>query len=79
MYCHPDGWIKSQTNKDGYKYWSYMLVYIDDCLTVHHDPEPVMEELKSLYKLKNDTYGEPKRYLGANVEKYQVPHSRKTY
>ena len=75
----PDVWMKPQTNKEGYKYWSYMLVYVDDCLALHHDPGPVMEELKSRYKLNNDTYGEPKRYLGANVEKYQVPLKEKTY
>ena len=45
-----------------------MLVYVDDCLAVHHDPGPVMEDLKSCYKLKNDMYGEPKRYLGEDVE-----------
>ena len=70
-----DVWMKTQTNNEGYKYWSYMLVYVDDCLAVHHDPEPFIEELKSRYKLKNDMYGEPRRYVGANVEKYQVPHN----
>ena len=72
-------WMKPQTNKEGYKYWAYMLVYVDDCLLVHHDPGLVMEELKSRYKLKNDTYGEPTRYLGANVEKYQVPLTGQSY
>ena len=71
----PDVWMKPQVNKEGYSYWSYMLVYVDDCLAVHHDPGPVMEDLKSRYKLKNDTYGEPARYLGANVEKYQLKHN----
>ena len=65
--ANPDVWMKPQTNKEGYKYWSYMLVYEDDCVVVHHDPGLVMEELKSRYKLKNEMYGEPKRYLGANV------------
>ena len=64
----PDVWMKPLANKKRYSYWSYMLVYVDDCLAVHHDPGPVMEDLKSRYKLKNDTYGEPARYLGANVE-----------
>ena len=60
---NPDVWMKPQTNIEGYKYWAYMLVYVDSCLLVHHDPGPVMEELKSRYKLKNDLYREPKRYL----------------
>ena len=66
----PDVWMKPAVNKGGYKYWSYMLVYVDDCLSVHHDPGPEMEELKSCYKLKNDKYGEPDRYLGENVGKF---------
>ena len=75
----PDVWMNNQTNKEGYKYWAYMLVYVDNCLLVYHDPGPVMEELKSQYSLKNDLYGEPTRYLGANVGKYQVPHNRQFY
>ena len=71
----PDVWMKPLINNEGYSYWSYMLVCVDDCLAVHHDPGPVMEDLKSHYKLKNDTYGEPARYLGGNVEKYQLDHN----
>ena len=56
-----------------------MLVYMDDCLLVHHDQGPVMEDLKSWYKLKNDLYGEPTRYLGANVGKYQVQDNGQFY
>ena len=74
--ANPNVWMKSQTNNDCYSYWSYMLVYVNDYLAVHHDPEPVMEDLKSCYKLKNDTYGKLKRYLGVNVKKYQFQHNR---
>ena len=52
-----------------------MLVYVDDCLAVHRNPGPVMEDLKSRYKLKNDTHGEPERYLVTNVEKYQLEYN----
>ena len=47
----PDVWMKPVTNKEGYKYWAYMLVYVDGCLLVNHDPGPTMEKLKSWYKL----------------------------
>ena len=75
----PDVWMKPATNKEGYKYWAYMLVYVDDCLLVHHASGPEMEKLKSRYKLKNDFYGGPTRYLGANVEKYQIPKTGEKY
>ena len=71
----PDVWMKPLVNKEGYSYWSYILVFVDDCLAVNHDPRPVMEELKSHYKLKNDKYGETERYLGENIEKYQLEHN----
>ena len=54
-----DVWMNQEVNKEVCKYWSYMLVSIDDCLAVHDDPDPVMEDLKSCYKLKWDSYGEP--------------------
>ena len=65
-----DVWVEPQTNNDGYSYWSYILVYVDDCLAIHCNPGSVMEDLKSCYKLMNDTYGKLKRDLGVNVEKY---------
>ena len=46
----PDIWMKPETNNGGYRYWSYMLVYVDDCLFVYHAPGPEMEKLKSQYK-----------------------------
>ena len=49
-----------------------MFVYVDDCLCVYHDLNPVMENLKWTYKLKGDSCREPDRYLGANVEKFQL-------
>ena len=67
--------MKPAVNNAGFSYWSYMLVYVDDCLAVHHDPGPVMKDFMSCYKLKNDMYGEPERYLGVNVGKYQLKHN----
>ena len=47
-----------------------MLVDVDDCLPIDHDPGPVMEELKKEYSLKNDAYRRPDRYLGAIIDSY---------
>ena len=48
-----------------------MLVYVDDRLLIDHDPGSVMEELKKEYRLKNDAYGQPDRYLGAIIDTYE--------
>jgi hypothetical protein len=33
----PDLWIKPQTTKDGFEYYSYILCYVDDILVIHHN------------------------------------------
>jgi len=45
------------------QYWSYMLVYIDDCLLIDDDSGPVIEKLKKEYRLKNDAYRWPDRAI----------------
>lgn len=66
----PDIYMKIEINKESYKYWLYILVYVDDCLCDYHKPDLVMEDLRSRYKSKGDTYayGEPEQYLGTNIE-----------
>jgi hypothetical protein len=66
----PDVWMKPGTKPDGFKYWTYVLVYTDDILCVSHDPKAVMDYLSSRYTLKNGTVAEPDMYLGAQVKKW---------
>ena len=69
----PDVWMRKATKSNGFKYWEYVLIYVDDVLCVSEHPKKVMETLKSVYRLKEDasgkTYGPPDRYLGANIGK----------
>ena len=64
--------MKKECNSLGRHYLLYMLVYVDDCLLIHHDPNPTMEKLKKMYKMKGDAYGTPERYLGANVTPFSL-------
>jgi hypothetical protein len=48
----PDVWMRPKTKPDGFKYWSYILVYTDDILIVDHEPKLVMDYLASCYTLK---------------------------
>ena len=74
----PDVWIKRAVKPNGQEYYCYMLVYVDDVLHVHHDPEIDMKLLSSFYRLK-DGVGSPSRYLGANIEKVQLEDSREVW
>ena len=57
---------------DGFEYWEYILVYVDDVLCVSHDPVKTLQALQKFFKLKRDKIEEPEMYLGAEISKMQV-------
>ena len=68
----PDVWLKAETKPDDAEYYSYVFVYVDDVLHLHHDPDTFMDHLAEVYRIKDGIVGEPDRYLGANIEKLQL-------
>jgi hypothetical protein len=38
-----DVWMRPKTKPDGFKYWSYILVYTDDILAIDHDPQSIVD------------------------------------
>ena len=68
-----DAYIRRNRKVDGTEYYELLLVYVDDVLLISHDPDKVMKDIGKAFEIKNDEYGPPKRYLGADVEKFQVP------
>jgi hypothetical protein len=46
---------------------------------VSHDPKPVMDEIGKLYTVKKESVGVPEHYLGANIEKFQLPDGRESW
>ncbi len=53
-----------------------VLVYVDDILVFAKDPKTTMSELGKLYELKPESVYEPDIYLGANMEKVQLPNGK---
>ena len=68
----PDVWLKAETKHDVTEYYAYVLVYVDDVLHLHQDPDTFMNRLAEVYRLKDGNVGEPDRYLGANIEIVQL-------
>ncbi|KAI2490433.1 Reverse transcriptase (RNA-dependent DNA polymerase) [Fragilaria crotonensis] len=68
----PDVWMKPRTKPDGFRYWSYILVYTDDILIVDHEPKVSMDYLASCYTLKPGSVKEPDTYLGSQVSKFYI-------
>lgn len=65
----PDVYRKAQRTPDGTEYYSYLIVYVDDVLCVHHNPKQTMDNLNTLFRLK-DGIEQPKMYLGADLRKW---------
>jgi hypothetical protein len=75
----PDVYIHAQVKPDGFEYYEMLLIYVDDILCVSHDPKPVMDEIGKLYTVKKESVGVPECYLGANIEKFQLPDGRESW
>ena len=73
----PDLWYKPMITSDGIEYYAYILVYVDNILIIDKNPEQFMDLLKSSYTVKPSSIGEPKNYLGADINK--VYYSNNSY
>ena len=69
----PDIWLKPATSESGTKYYSYILVYVDDLLIIDKQPEKFMEQIQGKFKVKPSSIEEPKSYLGADTSKANYP------
>ena len=68
----PDVWFRPACKPDGFEYYAYVLVYVDDILVVSFNPEETMRVIEKSFRLK-DGYAPPTRYLGATIRKWQLP------
>jgi hypothetical protein len=75
-YADPDVWMRAAVKPNGFKYYEYILVYVDDLLILSHQPKAIVSVLKSIYLLKDDEVGAPKTYLGAQVKQTYLPQDK---
>jgi hypothetical protein len=68
----PDVWIHAASKRDGYEYYEYILVYVDDLIVISHDPGKAMQTIQTAYRLKEEPTP-PKTYLGATIKDWYVP------
>lgn len=68
-----DVWLRPNRKQDGFEYYEYVLIFVDDILAISHEPMETMTKLAELYELKNDSIVKPDRYLGGNVGTYDLP------
>jgi hypothetical protein len=68
----PDVGYKAETKPNGFEYYAYVLVCVDDILVVAHNAVKTMESLSKLFRLK-DGFSQPTRYLGATIKRWRLP------
>ena len=76
--CLPDLdlWYKAEVRKeDNYKYYSYVLLYVDDFLCIHHSAEEELNKNDKFFKIKAGSIGDPDIYLGAKVKQMKMNNS----
>ncbi|KAI2490646.1 Reverse transcriptase (RNA-dependent DNA polymerase) [Fragilaria crotonensis] len=67
--ANPDVWIRSS----GTHYDMVLVSYVDDILVFAKEPKVTMNELGKLYEHKSESVHEPDIYIGADMEKVQLP------
>jgi hypothetical protein len=77
-YADPDFWICPATYS-GFDYYEMILVYVDDTLCISKQTASIMKHIASIYHLKDDSIGEPKRYLGANIGTWVLGDGRQVW
>ncbi len=69
----PDLWYKAETRPaDSFRYYPYILCYVDDILCVHHDPMSVLNLINGYMPLEPSLIGDPDIYLGAKLQMTQL-------
>ena len=61
-------YIRAQTKLDGTDYYEMLLVYVNDILVLSHDMKPIMDGISAQFRLKKDSLGPLKQYLGATIK-----------
>ena len=66
----PDVWLQPATMTDGFGYYEYILVYVDDLLVISHRAGQIHETFKTKYRYVLKDVGPSQHYLSATIGKY---------
>ena len=67
-----DVWYKAETRPDGFKYYAYVLLYVDDALSIHHDGTEVLKQIDFFFRMKPGSIGDPDMYLGGKLRQTRL-------
>ena len=56
-----------------------ILIYVDNVLSIIYGLKGLIKNIEIIFDIKNDEYGSPTGYLGADVKKLQVSGSKEAW
>ena len=70
----PDVWMQAAVRSDGFQYWEYVLIYVDDLLVISEKPNDILAKIDYYFPIKPDSIGPPTMYLEAKLSIYPLKH-----
>ena len=64
----PDVWIRAATKANGFEYYEYILVYVDDQLTISEHAKEITQQLITDYKYRLKDVGPPRNISAQKLE-----------
>ena len=58
--------------EDGFDYYAYVQIYLDDVIVIHHNTESVLWIIDKYFKLNPSLISDPDIYLEAKSKKMQL-------
>ena len=64
-----DIWMKPMVRpEDGFDYYSYVLIYAEDLMTIRHDTKSVLRRIDKYFKLNPSSVGDSGIYVGSKLK-----------
>ena len=63
--------MRATVRSDGFQYWGYVLIYVDDLLVISENPKDILlaAKIDYYYPIKPESIGPSSIYLGAELSK----------
>ena len=75
----PDFWYEPMVCPEDNFNYSFVLLYVDDCLCICHNAKQELYKIDKFLKMKDGLIGNPEIYLGAKVKQMELPNGVKAW
>ena len=59
---------------DNVPYYTYILLYVDDCMAISHNAIATLQEIDKFFQMKPGSISDPDVYLGGKLQKIRLPN-----